>query len=391
MTNKNNQFKYICNLCNYNSNNINNYQKHLNTNKHNINEKNNKFCFECNKSFSTRQKYTRHMYHHINYVVKKNNNNNKHIMHDNVEDKINNTNKYISNKIDHLTKTNEESNKIISNKIDDLNKSNQEVVKVVNKALTRASTLIKYLMQYHPTTPPLQKINYKECIDKLKLDYNCIQNNYALQEILVREYRTHIFVKKISNSILNLINHKNPEKQPIWNTDCSRNHYVVKTPSAWNEDKAGIKFTEYIIKPILTHIRQLIHDYRVNKLEKTCFDNFTELDMDEYYLRLSSTLELEKELLNGTLVPQFLKELSPHLRYIQKELEEIEQFKELEELQENLKQIIKNRTNNSDFDTESESDNDNNNNYNHNEIYEDSEEEDNIYIPQKIYKTRVIY
>ena len=226
-------------------------------------------------------------------------------------------------------------------------------------------------MENHMTTPPLKKLNYEECINVLKLDYNCPKDDYKLQEILVRQHRTNIFVKRISNSILKLLNHKNPDKQPIWNTDCSRNHYVVKTNSNWNEDKAGIKFTEYVIKPILNHIRVLINDYRVNKIEKLSFDNFTDDDRAEYYKVISTTLTLEGELLNETLVPQFLRELSPHLRYLQAELEEIEKFKELEKLQENLKEIIES--------TSSDEDNDDNN-----------IDDDIISIPQKIPKKIII-
>lgn len=401
--------KYNCELCNYNTENNYNYQKHLNTNKHIKNEKNNKFCFDCNKNFETRQKYTRHMYHHKNYVIKKDNIE----IIENVQIIADDSNKIISRKIDNLAKSNEESNKLINTKIDDLNKSNQEVVTVVNKAITRASSLIKYLMEHHTTTPPLKKINYKDCVNTLKLNYKCTKDDYALQEILVREHRTHIFVKRISNTILNLIHHKNPEKQPIWNTDCSRNHYVVKTPSSWNEDKAGIKFTEYVIKPILNHIRELIHDYRINKLEKMSFKNFTELDRDEYYLRISSTLDLEGDLLNESLIPQFLKELSPHLRYLQDELDGIEKIIELEELQENLKEIIKKRTNMTDDDSEDiseiEDDDADDDDYikdydkkynkykfeeefNLQDDYNDTEEdEDNIYFPQKIFKQKLVY
>ena len=425
---------YTCKICNYNTPNHHNFDRHNKSNKHKKKEKLNKYCYDCDKDFETRHKYIKHSYYHKNYknkkndeiieidntdvnqiknIVKTSNNNIK----NNIKENLNTTSKIISRKIDNLAKSNEESNKLINTKIDDLNKSNQEVVTVVNKAITRASSLIKYLMEHHTATPPLKKINYKDCVNTLKLNYKCTKDDYALQEILVREHRTHIFVKRISNTILNLIHHKNPEKQPIWNTDCSRNHYVVKTPSSWNEDKAGIKFTEYVIKPILNHIRELIHDYRINKLEKMSFKNFTELDRDEYYLRISSTLDLEGDLLNESLIPQFLKELSPHLRYLQDELDGIEKIIELEELQENLKEIIKKRTNmtddisddisddNSEDISEIEDDDDYIKDYDKKynkykfeeefdlqDDYNDTEEdEDNIYFPQKIFKQKLVY
>ena len=395
--------QYKCHLCDYNTDNLQNFKRHNSTQKHKLNNINNKYCYDCNKNFETRNKYIRHKYYHNKYKLK-------------VNDKINNNKNKIDNtslnKIKHIVnKSNQESNKLIANKLDDLSKSNQEVVTVVNKALTKASTLIKYLMENHNSTPPLRKINYTDCINILKIDYNCPEDDFGLQEKFVREYKSNIFVKRISNSILKLLNHKNHDKQPIWNTDCSRNHYVVKTPSSWNEDKAGIKFTEYIIKPILNYIRQLIHEYRTKKLEILPTDKFTEWDRDEYYNKLSTTLTLEGQLLNETLIPDFLRELSPHLRYLHDELEEIEKFEELEELQENLKKIIKKRTiSKSESESESESESKSNIDSDIEDIiklqtksyyeeynvdnYEDSTDSDNnnynIYIPQKIFKKRII-
>jgi hypothetical protein len=37
------------------------------------------------------------------------------------------------------------------------NNSKKEVVTVVNKAITKASSLIKYLMENHRSVPPLEK------------------------------------------------------------------------------------------------------------------------------------------------------------------------------------------------------------------------------------------
>ena len=62
---------YICNLCNYKSENTHNFLKHIKIRKHVKNEKINKYCYKCNKQFDSRIKYTRHIYHHKNYDPKK--------------------------------------------------------------------------------------------------------------------------------------------------------------------------------------------------------------------------------------------------------------------------------------------------------------------------------
>ena len=50
-------------------------------------------------------------------------------------------------------------------------------------------------------------------------------------------------------------------------TDCARTHYVIKTADNWNEDKAGVKFSEYIVKPLLAYIAELMDKYH-DKLSK---------------------------------------------------------------------------------------------------------------------------
>ena len=56
---------------------------------------------------------------------------------------------------------------------------------------------------------------------------------------------------------------------------------------------------------------------------------------------LSKTLNLESDILNERLVTPILKELSPFLRYLQSEIEELEKYNEMEKIQKELENIIK--------------------------------------------------
>ena len=397
---------FHCKTCNYSTKIKCNFEKHNKTDKHISNLKHNRFCKLCNKEYSTAGNYKRHLDkvhlnnqnvidnsnhdYNLDDIIKPNKTNQIHDISDNHLNHLNQLNQFNNNSLKEIKEIKDivtSSNKIVVNKIDDLNKSNHEVVSVVNKAITKASSLIKYLMEHHKSTPPLKKINYNECINLLKIDYQCPNDDFLLQEKLIREHKNNLFVKRLSQCILKLIHHKNQNKQSIWNTDCARNHYVVKTPLSWNEDKAGLKFTEYVIRPMLNHIRELITKYRIESLEilmKT--KTISDYDKQKYNELLSDVLNFECALMNETYIPQFLKELSPHLRYLHEELEELEKFEELEELQENLKNIIKKRVN-SDSDSETKSDS---------EIDLDDDniiinsDDDDIYIPQKIYKKRII-
>ena len=198
-------------------------------------------------------------------------------------------------------------------------------------------------MENYSTNPPLKKIT-RESINTLRIDYKCDldKNDYKLQYKLIEQYKKKTFIKNISNTILNLVNYKNPNKQSIYNTDITRNNYVIKTQNKWNEDKAGIKFTEYVIKPFLIFIREIITEFRENNIEKRHTDNFNREQHEEYIELYSSTLSLEAALQGENLIKDIIKELSPYLRYLEQEIEELEKYDELEQLQNDIKEIIEN-------------------------------------------------
>ena len=331
--------KYICRCCNFETTFKRNYVSHILTQKHINNFKNNKYCDICDKEYST-SKYFKIHYNREHSTLK-----NEIIVNQtnhNLSDTNNKINSSISyNKIKTIV---DESNQKMKDDVkeeildvkEEINKSNQEVVKVVNKAINRASSLIKYLMENHQTTPPLKKIKKKESIELLRIDYKCPLNNkdlpYELEKTFIYDYRDDMFVKNLSKSILNLVNYKNPEKQPIWNTDSSRYNYVIKTTiNKWSEDKSGIKFTDYVIRPLLHYIKDLICIYRINELEKINVKKFTSQKLRDHFTYIQSTYKLENDIVCDKLIKDILKELSPHLRYLEIELEELEEKEKFDE------------------------------------------------------------
>jgi hypothetical protein len=373
---------HTCKLCNYESLNLYNYRKHCNTNKHINKEKITTYCYICDKEYTTRKNYIDHK----NYKHKESNKSNKSIK----SNKSNNSTKIIdklhssgnistSNKSEsnllhssgNISASNNISNNddIISPKLDNIyfekiknivdesnKQNNKEVVEVVNKAITKASALIKYLSLNYKSTPPLTKIKQKECIKFLRIDYNCPpeKNNYDLEKNFVQDFSRKLFIKNICKSILNMVNYKHPNKQAIWNTDCSRFNYVIKTAiDKWDEDKAGIKFTEYVIKPVLDYVSDLIHTYRTEYLAgELCNKKYTKTELMDRLKIMGYACDLQTELNNQTYIKPILKELSPYLRFLESELEEIEQeeleeqeekerIEELEKLNDDLKNLIK--------------------------------------------------
>ena len=137
----------------------------------------------------------------------------------------------------------------------------------------------------------------QQVLELLRIDYECPSkkpNDFILEQRLIYDHFNNKFVKNISKSILNIINHKKPKTQPIYNTDSSRYNYVIKTTEeAWDEDKAGIKFSEYIIKPFLLSIGDLIKEYREQKLESVNMRKNTLKENEEHILTLSLQKSIE--------------------------------------------------------------------------------------------------
>jgi len=313
--------KYICDLCNYNT--LNNYSfiRHCTTNKHKIKETNTLKCMTCNKTYNSIRTFNKHK-------------------------------KYIHNIDNYIQTDKDTNNKIITTIIesgDKINKNIKEVktevneVKItVNKALNKASSLIKYLMQYYPSVPPMKKITYKKCIDTLRIDYDCKyseDNKYKLELELIKQYKKGILVDTLYKSILNLVNYKKPNMQQIYNTDSSRYNYIIKTEQKWNEDIAGIKFTDYIINPLLEYIGELLKVYR-EELENINIRSYSTEETHKYLTKLEDVLNLETAISKDTLIKPILKKLAPYLRYLEEEIEKMEHYSEIEKLQRELEEIV---------------------------------------------------
>ena len=181
---------FECKNCKYSSSNKTHYKRHcLSSIKHLQYEEENKYCTLCDKKYLSIQNYK---YHKYNCHKRKNDKDKK-------NDKKNNKNNDKNNDKNSDTKTDKKKDKkkkkndkdkdiddkkIINISTIELIKQNQEeiideikdVKFVVNNAINKASSLIKYLMEHQQDTPPLKKINFKECLDRLRLDFKCPEN-----------------------------------------------------------------------------------------------------------------------------------------------------------------------------------------------------------------------
>ncbi len=202
---------FTCTICNFSSSKLSLYNRHCIAKIHLEKEEKKLLCYVCNKYFKTKKSYKAHK---INFHDKNNINNKP-------EDNKPDDNKLDNNKLDAIKNSIDNINDNINNKINDvkeeikeeindvkeeIHNSKKEVVTVVNKAINKASSLIKYLMENHRSVPPLKKITKEQCIPVLRLDYKCPEkvNDYSLQQLFIRDYKRNLFIPNISKSILKI-------------------------------------------------------------------------------------------------------------------------------------------------------------------------------------------
>ena len=90
--------------------------------------------------------------------------------------------------------------------------------------------------------------------------------------------------------------------------------------------------------------------YRTNELEKINVKKFNAEEIRDHYTHLYLIYRLEADILRDNLIKDILKELSPYLRYLESELEELEEMEKLNEKSDN----------DSDDNSDNDSDNDSN-------------------------------
>jgi hypothetical protein len=121
-------------------------------------------------------------------------------------------------------------------------------------------------------------------------------------------------IPHLGNIIISQYKQMYPENQSMWNTDASRLTYVVKDTvgdkTTWGSDKRGIKINEYIIKPLIAQLSNLISEY--DKLCYKNFDNMTDSQRDKYAENSKYTISLRETINSGTINKKLLRYITPY-------------------------------------------------------------------------------
>ncbi|AYV81301.1 MAG: zinc finger protein [Harvfovirus sp.] len=172
-----------------------------------------------------------------------------------------------------------------------------------NSEATKVSTnALSYVMNHFKTCPPLHTFSNHKLLgdDDLTIAENAVhfhkkkESSKYIGEILVKEYKK-----------------ADPKNQPLWNSDSARLAYLVRElinkEIEWCVDRGGIKTSEYLIKPVLNFIRDVVEKYVIHLGKGMNSDN----DVKSLTLMENASV-LIGAIDDGSLNKDILKFLAPY-------------------------------------------------------------------------------
>ena len=187
--------------------------------------------------------------------------------------------------------------------------------KMLNEAgglVKKSVSALTYVAHNYGSAPTIKMIDIDDMTD-------LEQNNKKLVEDAISAHKHKTLDKYLGDSIIKLYKTDKPEDQSVWATDTSRLTYLIKelmvnNSSNWIIDKKGIKTKEYLIDPLLGHIKALVIDYQKNSMILST--NAVEI---EYILETNKQiLKLVTDIDDGIVGNNLLKYISTHLFFNEK-------------------------------------------------------------------------
>lgn len=302
---------YQCKPCSYTTTDKRNYQKHINTKKHNekmqelfdILSSQQEFmeihdisifkCPYCSNSYSNSGNLSRHK---ILCSVKQQ-------LIDQCNVNINEKNLIITNQ-NELLKQKDETINVLNDEVKHLKLLINSAGSIINNSMSALS----YAMKHYKDAPVLETIK-----DYSALKYN--QNDTEFIENLLVEYKNKLLPTYLGNFIIKTYKKDDPSTQSIWNSDTNRLTYVIKeilnnNKTDWQIDKKGIKTTKYIIVPVMDHIEELLRSY-IEGFDMT-YNLYAPNEAERKMLKLKYSTDILQSIENKVLHDEVLKYIASH-------------------------------------------------------------------------------
>ena len=283
--------KYVCEKCNYATDNISNYKRHEKSQTHiQLVQNTSTICADCNQTLSSISCLSRHQKYYCKIIKEKENEKDIKIMK--LESKLKQIESDI--KIDMLTKQVE---------------NYKEIITSGKCGVTNYNISIKkYIQQNYADAPILKKIkNYDELF----------ADDDDFISTLVYNYNKNILHKYLGDFVIGYYKKDDPMEQSIWNSDVARLTYIVKEllankESMWNQDCKGAKTKNCIINPLLKYVKEVIDEYWAENIKN--IKNPKKMDTEHLVQVQNKLVALKKikgEIDNGLLAENIVRYIAP--------------------------------------------------------------------------------
>jgi hypothetical protein len=302
--------KYKCDPCNYETNRLNDMNKHKLTQKHidksneqkelsqnypNLTQKLNKkstfICEFCSSEFANMPGLSRHRKACSNKtnLIKENNS---------LKKEIKNLKKQLSE-----TKEDKACFKNMAENAIEATKSSMSALAFVTKHYANAPA-IEYFTNF-----------------QLLLENN---EDYSVAEVAISYKKKKELPIFIGNVLIKEYKKDNPANQSMWNTDPSRSSYMVMESVdetlQWFTDKGGVKASKYAVMPILNHMKTDLNRYVIDSQKLFAEEN---VDTVELLNNMIAAQTIVNEIDNGDLNKEIIKYVSNYFHLDRKKNLEI--------------------------------------------------------------------
>jgi len=322
---------YSCSICNYDTNDKCNFNRHTNSKKHadkkilksnlKINSvlKPELLCNFCNKKYANMgslEKHTKICGEKV--IIEKQHSDQLNILKNAHVKELEHIKQLYENELQYLKELHEKDTlcqtEILKQKDETINVLNTEV-NHLKLLINNAGSIIKssvsalsYAMKHYKDAPALETIK-----DYSALKYN--QSDTEFIENLLVEYKNKLLPTYLGNFIIKIYKKDDPLKQSIWNSDTNRLTYVIKeilnnNKTDWQIDKKGIKTTNYIIVPILTYIEGLLRSY-IENFDMT-YNLYVPHEAEKKMLKLKYSTDILQSIEDKVLHDDVLKYIASH-------------------------------------------------------------------------------
>ena len=283
---------HYCNCCNYSSNQLAHYLRHLETIKH-------KTKLEIIKKQEELIKKQEELIKKEEEIAKKEE------YRINNENEINKNLLLVSNKITKLEKTvktqADKNNKEIIKEAIKTNKKIEEVKKIATKNKEYAKSTLSILNEIYKDNPPLEYIGDAETLTAIYKYYGLtkheVMKTNKLHKLLAKDQKNKTLSDSFTKILAKILKKDNPHLQSIFNLDVTRDNYATKDEDSWKKDKAGMFLNEKIIQPFCTIIKSLMRNYIKYKVSKSSHrkkqlmkDSYSD---DDIFMKSESETEFE--------------------------------------------------------------------------------------------------